>query len=476
MNDTLKPSELETIASRHGLTDEYPPAAVAEANAWVQEPGIDDPGLTDLTTLPFCTIDNVDSRDLDQALHIARAGDGYRLRYALADASFYTPPTGALFAEALARGASYYLPGRAYPMLPRPLSEGTVSLNPNVVRRALVMDLTLGPDGLCRSTKLVRARIRSRKKHSYSGVQAYYDGTETASGEPGKNDPAYAETLDLLAEVGASLIADARRRNVVRYDRGPRLDVERFNEQISLLCNVQGAQLLAQAENPNVQAVFRVHPAPPPERLDALAALTETLCRVHRLPTDLWRWDPAQPLSDYLDRLPKNRVAAAIQRQALLCNVRSTYGAEPGEHFGIGAGSYARFTAPMREIVGIFTHKEALEIAVAHRLPSKADLALRAQVVTAGNEAKDKQKRIQKDCDRILLDHMLTADARDSVTRIGTVVGISPTRTYVQLDDVSIDVKIYGPPKRTLHPGHAVRLSVSGQDKRGRWRFKLRRV
>ena len=112
---------------------EHSTACIEETNYWLKHDGLDDPQLLDLTHLPFVTIDNENSRDLDQAVHIDRTDQGYRVMYALADAAYYISPGSALFDEALKRGTSYYTPLLSAAMLPPPLSEGLISLNPNAV-------------------------------------------------------------------------------------------------------------------------------------------------------------------------------------------------------------------------------------------------------------------------------------------------------------------------------------------------------
>src|SRR5262249_37166053 len=128
------------IAAHYDLNPIHPAQVEREVNGIVRDPGIGDASLVDLLHLPFVTIDNDDSRDLDQALAITKSsyGRGYIVWYALADASFYVRPRTALFREALKRGASFYLPGLVIPMLPRRLSEGLISLNEGQPRRALV--------------------------------------------------------------------------------------------------------------------------------------------------------------------------------------------------------------------------------------------------------------------------------------------------------------------------------------------------
>src|SRR5688572_1388333 len=101
-------SRFQYLVDAAGLRVDYPPAVLAEVDDYVRAPGIDDPSLVDRTDVPFCTIDGPHTRDLDQAIWVGTRGDGFHLLYAIADASYYVRPGTALFAEALARGASYY--------------------------------------------------------------------------------------------------------------------------------------------------------------------------------------------------------------------------------------------------------------------------------------------------------------------------------------------------------------------------------
>jgi ribonuclease R len=162
------PAPLADIVRSLELAVDFPEDMLREVEAFVAQPGIDDPSLADHEGTPFVTIDAATSRDLDQAVHVAREADGYLVAYAIADASHYVRPGSALFREAMRRGATYYLPGLSVPMLPRALSEGLVSLNPDGPRRALVFLHRLDARAEILSTELVRARIRSRAKLSFS--------------------------------------------------------------------------------------------------------------------------------------------------------------------------------------------------------------------------------------------------------------------------------------------------------------------
>lgn len=466
---------LNDVLRRFSIDTEHSAAAHEEVQHWQREPEINDPSLQDWTHFAFVTIDNPDSRDLDQALLIepltvndpsdGSAQTGFRCRYALADAYHYVQPGTALFNEALARGASYYLPGRSIPMLPVALSEDLVSLNENVPRRAIVFDMTLSADGTCTNTEIIRARIQSQAKLSYEGVQRWLDGNALPN-DPVIPEPA-AESIELLKVLGTRLIQNAANRDVIQFDRREteisttengfelqerdRYETERYNEQISLLCNMQGAKMLQSMNraHPDLQAIFRVHDAPLKSRIADFEQNLKALINARGLDERFQR-QPRQSLADYVSALPDNeesqRVVQAIERQVLMTNQASQFRAEPGRHHALGAASYARFSSPMREIVGIFTHKELLE-ALGAVTPTDAavDTQIRASIIEAANSAKQRQKQIGKAIEFAVIDDYLQRDLDkpEPVTHSGTVMGFRSGKIYVAIDDLAVDLKVY---------------------------------
>lgn len=456
-------TKLYKLAAEHGLNPVFSPESKREVRAFLENPGIDDPELTDLTDLEFLTIDNEDSKDLDQAMYVERDGDDYVVYYALADASYYAPPGSALFDEVMQRGATYYMPGLAIRMMPKELSEGVCSLNPNVDRRAMLVKTRLDKDGQVLSTELDRVRIRSRAKLSYDGVQAHMDGKETLDGT-------WTSTLDLLKEVGEKRMADANRRGVVSYHRledhmsirdgklvvtsRARNDVEKYNEQISLLANMEGARFSADGvDQDHLQPIFRIHGDPPGPRLGELRTRIRGIVAQHGLDPDRWEWKRGQSLSEYLAGLPSTeplvRITRAINRQAVVVNKASVFSSEPEPHYGVGADVYARFTSPMREAVGIFTHKEAyekLDQGLAWR-DNQPDIELQEQIIDLANEAKKKQKELDKAVKELFMDELaaeqLELPEAERQTYGGTVMGVTSTRAYVVLDDPPLEVKVY---------------------------------
>jgi ribonuclease R len=168
-------ADIHALIEAHGLETDFPPEVQAQAQATL--PDTDAPRLLDLRALPFCTIDYPTSMDLDQAVLVQRDGPDWLVSYAIADASHYVRPGSALHREALHRGASYYLPGVTVRMLPPTLSEGLISLLPQVDRRALVFRMRIDAGGACTESHVERAVIRSRLKTWYEAVQHFVDGS-----------------------------------------------------------------------------------------------------------------------------------------------------------------------------------------------------------------------------------------------------------------------------------------------------------
>jgi exoribonuclease R len=192
------------------LPERFPPAAQQEADVAASTPP---PPGADRTDIPFVTIDPPTSRDLDQAVHLARRQGGYRVHYAIADVAAFVRPGGALEEETWKRGQTVYLPDGNVPLHPTSLSEGAASLLPDVDRAAMLWTIDLDEGGDTVDIRLERARVRSRAKLDYAGVQAAVDAG---------NAP---EPVALLPEIGALLVERGLERGAVNLPL-PEQDVE----------------------------------------------------------------------------------------------------------------------------------------------------------------------------------------------------------------------------------------------------------
>ncbi|MFF3558484.1 RNB domain-containing ribonuclease [Streptomyces sp. NPDC002574] len=227
----------------------FPPAVLAEAEQAAGAPGLD--GHEDATGLPLFTIDPPGSRDLDQAMHLARRDGGYRVHYAIADVAAFVAPGGAIDTEAQRRVTTLYFPDVRVPLHPTVLSEDAASLLPGRDRLALLWRIDLDADGGVTGVDVRRARVRSRARLDYAGVQRDLD------------DGTAEEPLTLLRTIGRLRQEQERRRGGISLDvpeqeviergdgyaleyRAP-LPAESWNAQISLLAGMAAAGLMIAA-------------------------------------------------------------------------------------------------------------------------------------------------------------------------------------------------------------------------------------
>src|SRR6476620_607197 len=240
---------IAAIQAELDVTPTFPDAverAAAEAAAAPRLPELD------RTDIPFVTIDPESARDLDQAMHIERSGDGYVVHYAIADVAAFVAAGDPVDVEANRRGETLYGADSKIPLHPTVLSEGAASLLPDDVRPALLWTIKVDETGEGTDVEVERALVRSRAKLSYEAVQADLDA--------GRAD----ELVGLLKEVGELRLAREAARGGVSLplpeqelvetgDGGWELEfrrltpVETWNAQISLLTGMAAASLMVYA-------------------------------------------------------------------------------------------------------------------------------------------------------------------------------------------------------------------------------------
>ena len=260
LGDPSQPKAVSLIAiHQHGLRDDFPDEAVAEADAMAPA-GLE--GREDLTDMPLITIDPADARDHDDAVYAEPDADpknagGFILWVAIADVAHYVRPGSALDKEAWARGNSTYFPDRVVPMLPDRLSGDLCSLHEGVPRACMVARMVIDAQGQMLSHSFLRAMMKSPASLNYEEVQAAIDGAPNEKTAPLLEpvlQPLYAafkalmkararrEPLDLdLPERRIELDDSGRVRSVAYKDR---LDAHRLIEECMVLANVAAAETL----------------------------------------------------------------------------------------------------------------------------------------------------------------------------------------------------------------------------------------
>ncbi len=209
--------DLEGIARQamldRGLLPDFSPAALAQLDAITQPATASGAGIRDLRSLLWASIDNDDSRDLDQ-LTVAEAlpSDAYKILVAIADVDSTVPVGCALDDHARANTTSVYTAAKIFPMLPEKLSTNLTSLGEDQDRPALVIEFTVAPNGSVTGSDIYRVVVRNRAKLAYDSVGTWLAGTAPAPARV-TAVPGVDEQLHMQDRV-------AQRLRQVRQERG----------------------------------------------------------------------------------------------------------------------------------------------------------------------------------------------------------------------------------------------------------------
>ena len=440
-------SDLQRIARRamqeRGLLPDFSPAETSEAQHLDRGLGPLDAATRDLRALAWASIDNDDSRDLDQ-LTVAEplASGATRVLVAIADVDAKVKRDSALDRHAATNTTSVYTDAQIFPMLPESLSTDLTSLNEGQERLALVIEIVVAPDGQTQAAdgQVYRAVVVNKAKLAYDAVAAWLDG---AAPPPDKVTavPGLADNLrlqDTVAQLlrrrrlehGALELETLEPRAVFDGDHVSDLRLERQNrakqliEDFMVAANVTTARFLEQRRFPALRRVLRS-----PERWQRIVDLAATYGAQL----------PAQPDAPALEAFLTERRGLDPDRFPDLSLAivkllgRGEYAVEtPGgtsEHFGLAVRDYTHSTAPNRRFPDLVTQR-LVKAALADRPPpyGLVDLAALARHCTEAEDAAAKVERaVRKSAAALLL------ASRIGDTFDGFVTGASAKGTWVRV-------------------------------------------
>jgi exoribonuclease II len=400
-------SRLQAIARqgmmKYGLAPDWPAAAREElAHLAEKSTGL----VRDLRDLPWSSIDNDDSRDLDQ-LEVCIDEPVSRLLVAIADVDAFVPRGSALDAHAENNTTSVYTPVRVFPMLPPELSTDRTSLNEDTDRSAIVVDMEVGDGGDVRRSDVYRARVRNRAKLTYEAVAAWLDGKGPAPA-PLDQDPEIAKQVRLQDAMASRLRASRQREGALDFDRTELKPVvlegvvselrtvepnraRDLIESFMVAANGVTAAFLTARGCPSIRRVVRS-----PERWERIV----DIARRHGVTL------PSAPNVHALEEfLQAQRQAVPDQFADLSLSVikllgRGEYVAEraggSGDgHFALAVSNYTHSTAPNRRYPDLVTQRMVKSAVSGQRAPYAFDeLAALAAHCTKQEDAANKVERL----------------------------------------------------------------------------------
>jgi exoribonuclease R len=441
------------IQSELKVSSAFPAEVEQAASAAAGSPRLPD---LDRTDIPFVTIDPPGSMDLDQALHLERDGDGYRVHYAIADVAAFVAPGDPVDLEAQRRGETLYGADSKVPLHPKVLSEAAASLLPDQLRPALLWTIACDETGEGTDVSVVRALVRSRARLDYEAAQRSID------------DGSADESLRLLAELGRLRMQREAERGGVslplpeqevdvsddhwRLEFRSLLPVEEWNAQMSLLTGFGAASLMLDAR----VGLLRTLPPPDPRDVERLHRTARAL-RID--------WPAEQPYPEFIRSLDATKPAHAAMVTACTRLLRgSGYAGFDGEvpadprHAALAA-EYAHVTAPLRRLGDRF----AGEVCVALCADDEVPAWVREKLADLPGMLQDSGRRARQ-YESGILDLVEAGVLKDRVgeTFAAVVVDVDekdPTRGAITLQDPAVEAPVRSAAALPLGTEVSVRLT-----------------
>jgi ribonuclease R len=435
----------------HGLAPDFSPEVQAQLES-IQAPARESgAAVRDLRSLLWCSIDNDDSRDLDQLTVAEDLGGGkIRALIAVADVDALVKKATPIDDHARQNTTSVYTPTIIFPMLPEKLSTDLTSLNEGEERVAVVIDMTVDEGGNVISGDVYRATVLNKAKLAYNSVAPWLEGTGQAPPRLASvsgleinlklQDQAAQRMRELRHEHGAldletiearAVMADGK---VVDLKQDLKNRAKQLIEDFMVAANGVTARYLAGKKLPSLRRVVRS-----PERWDRIEAIAKELG--DQLPPD----PDSKALEDFLVR---RRKADPTSFPDLSLSIIKAMGAGeyvvdlPGQtpvgHFGLAVRDYSHSTAPNRRFPDLITHrllKAALAATASPYSPDELE-----QLALHCTEQEDAANKVERQTRKSAAASMLA-------THIGTrydgiVTGASAKGTWVRIFHPPVEGKV----------------------------------
>ena len=361
---------------------DLPLASPPDQGEWVINEKFD---RTDLTALPFVTIDSAKTEDMDDALYIEDLGDKWKLTVAIADPTSYVQEGSPTDREAAKRAFTVYLPGCNIPMIPRILSDDICSLREGIARPVLCGTIFADKEGKLdeAATEFFLGTIKSQGKLVYTEVSDYLENGSSPDFVP---SDAVASQLHLLQQFAACrkkwrsdhtvLFKDRPDYDFVLDENGAlkeivvenRRTADKIVEECMIAANACCGKFLADKCG---KGIFNIHEGFDHNKMEQIKKvitdnggpeMTEEKFQTKEGFIELKKWIEGQKTL-YVDfRLRKFQIPSVIQET-------------PAAHFGLGLDCYATWTSPIRKYGDMVNHRLIKSIITGGRAPTLPDEA-----------------------------------------------------------------------------------------------------
>lgn len=373
-----------------GLEAEFPPEVMAEVAALTPFVAVSEEPLWEV----LCSIDDEETREVDDALGVAREEGRWRIDIAIADAARYVPRGSALEAEAGRRSATVYLPTRTILMLPEPISCDLASLAAGVPRPGILFQVWLDDEAKVCHSRILRGTVQVQQRLHYEEVDALLaeqDRPEERERPPEARRPEGPSGRLHISRALRILTDLAARRRAGRAARGAIL--QRRKEW---KVKVENGEITVKAIDPHSPSRWMVA-----EMMILANTVAAEYADRHEVPI-LFRTQEA-PLEPIPRQVEDDPLAFERIRRFLKPASLSLF---PGEHFGLGVEAYTQLTSPLRRFADLVTQRQLLAHLAGQEPPYTRDELLTV-LATAEAVERDIRKVEMRSERRWLLEYLL---------------------------------------------------------------------
>ena len=353
------------IVLGHEIPHEFPKNVLKAADASPEAVTDSDlAGRRDFRLLPTVTIDGSDTKDIDDAVSLEVLDDElFRLYVHIADVNNYVRVGSPMWKEALRRGTSVYLADRVIPMLPKRLSNGICSLNPNVDRLALSCVMDFDAKGEVVSHEICESVIHSDHAVTYENLADILKNPDSPHTE---RYPEFLQIFRHMETLAGKLRERRLKQGAMEFDfpeakvvvdeNGRAIDVVRRHRSIAT--SIIEEFMIAANEVVSTEYhwldmpfIYRVHEEPDREKIESLMAFIGNFG--YSLRGSVARTKSLQNLLELIENTPE---ALLIAKQVLRSMKQARYAPVALGHFGLAKKFYSHFTSPIRRFPDLAIH------------------------------------------------------------------------------------------------------------------------
>jgi exoribonuclease-2 len=431
----------------HGFEPDFPADAEKQLAAIQTAP---DRSLRDLTALLWSSIDNDESRDLDQIEWAERAPGGIRVIVGVADVDSAVAKATPIDVHAAREATTVYAGIATFPMLPLRLSTDLTSLNEGQDRNAVAIEMVVAADGSIASSAIYRAVVRNRAQLTYNSIGPWLEGKGAAPAKVAASADLAAQ-LKLQDEAAQALRECRHRLGALTFDR---------LEAQPVISGGEVRDITARGANRATQLIE-----------DFMIAANEAMARtlrdggvssIRRVVKSPERWPRIMELAERCgDKLPpapdsgalnaflmRRKQADAAHYEDLSLSVLKLMGpgeyvaSRPGDsgqgHFGLAAQDYTHSTAPNRRFADLVTERLLKSLSAGAKPPyTDAELDAIAQNCTLKEDAARK-------VERAMTKRLAAAALRHRVGQVfsAVVTGVTPKGVFVRIFDPPVEGRV----------------------------------